>query len=160
MRLYGPIMSRGSLTSLVSEFPFQHIVHKLVVLTSVGIINQILDGQNVSRRTGFDGKPTVAAHDCGDSGHNRSQEWVSVDFMLSPIINLGCGLPPGIFLLVVDPVFCTCLHARLLQSEDGLVGGFAGQEGITAEAFPVPTSCRRNRSQRALGDFQSSIVTP
>ena len=90
---------------------------------------------------GGQGKPTVAAHDGGNSGHNGSQECVSVDLMLSPIINLGCRLGSGIFLLVVNPVFGTGLHSGLLQPEDGLIGGFTGQEGITPEAFPVPAGC-------------------
>ena len=87
-------------------------------------------------------KLTVATHDRGNSSHNGSQEWVSVDLVLNPIVNLGCRLCPGIFLLVVNPVFGAGLHSRLLQSKDGLVGSFTGQEGITAEALPIPPSCR------------------
>lgn len=89
---------------------------------------------------GFHDKLTVTAHYGGNSGHNGSQERVSVDFMLSPIIDLGCGLCTGIFLLVIKPVFGTGLYSRLLQSENGLVRSFSGQEGIGAEAFPVPAT--------------------
>ena len=88
--------------------------------------------------TDFHEKLTVTAHYGGDSGHNGSQEGVSVDLMLSSIIDLGCGLLPGILLLVVNPVFGTGLDSRLLQSENSLVGSFSGQEGVSAEAFPVP----------------------
>jgi len=59
--------------------------------------------------------------------------------MLGPIIDLRCRFCPGVFLLVVDPVFGTGLHSRLLQSEDGLVGCFTREEGISTEAFPVST---------------------
>jgi len=62
--------------------------------------------------------------------------------MLSPVVDLGCGLRSGIFLLVVNPVFGTGLDSRLLQAEDSLIGSFTCQEGISAEAFPVPASCR------------------
>ena len=55
---------------------------------------------------------TVAAHDGGDSSHNGSQERVSIDLVLSPVINLGCRLCPGIFLLIVNPVLGTGLHSR------------------------------------------------
>jgi hypothetical protein len=102
-----------SLTSLEPVFPLQHIVHHLVVLARVSVVDQISESsQNVSSRTGFHGKLTVAAHDGGNSSHNGSQEWMSINLVLSPIINLGCGLRPGIFLLVVNPVLGTGLHSR------------------------------------------------
>ena len=62
--------------------------------------------------------------------------------MLGPIIDLRCRFCPGVFLLVVDPVFGTGLHSRLLHSEDGLVGCFTREEGVGTEAFPVSTSFR------------------
>lgn len=62
--------------------------------------------------------------------------------MLGPIINLGCGLGPGVFLFVVNPVFGTGLNPRLLQSENGLVGSFTRQEGISTKPFPVSPGCR------------------
>ena len=91
---------------------------------------------------GGQAKLTVTAHDGSNAGHNGSQERVSVDLMLSPVVDLGCRLRSGIFLLVVDPVFGTGLYSGLLQSEDGLIGSLTGQKGITAEAFPVPASYR------------------
>lgn len=65
---------------------------------------------------------------------------MGVDLMLSPIIDLGCGLCPGVFLFVVEPVLGTRLHSRFLQSNNRLVGSFTGQKWIAAEAFPVPTT--------------------
>jgi hypothetical protein len=105
--------AKGSLTSLEPIFPLQHIVHHLVVLARVSIVDQISKNcQNVLSHMGFHEGLTIAAHDGGNSSHNGSQEWMSIDLVLSPVINLGRGLRPGIFLLVVNPVLGTGLHSR------------------------------------------------
>jgi len=65
--------------------------------------------------------------------------------MLGPIIDLRCRFCPGVFLLVVDPVFGTGLDPRLLHSKDGLVGCFTREEGIGTEAFPISTGSRETR---------------
>lgn len=64
--------------------------------------------------------------------------------MNGSIINIAATGRSVSFLFVEDVVFRASLDSGVLETLDGVVGGFTGEIGISSSHFPL-TTCKRDR---------------
>jgi hypothetical protein len=91
---------RAKHTSLESVFPLYNIVQDLVILASICVVDEVLEG--MSRRSKRKiGDLTIAAHNACDACHDASKKWMGINFVLCSVINFRGRLRALVLLFAV-----------------------------------------------------------